>query len=109
MSSAKLQISDFSTEKKISLINILNNLLNNGPDIEPCGIPPQILDHLLCEEPTLVLCFFKLRSYNTKLRLPTSNPDTYNFAVNKSCDKHSYALEKSIKTVPTEAATRGVL
>ena len=35
LSSVKLQICDFSTKKKISLINILNN----GPDIEPWGIP----------------------------------------------------------------------
>ena len=52
--SVKLQISDFSTKNKILLINILNK---NGPNIEPCGIPRQIL---LFEEPTLVLCFFKL-------------------------------------------------
>ena len=49
LSSAKLQISDFSTKKKISLMNILNN---SGPNIS---------DHLLYEEPTLVLCFLKLR------------------------------------------------
>ena len=48
---------DFSAKKKISLMNILNN---NGPNIEPCGIPQQISDHLLCEKPTLVLCFLKL-------------------------------------------------
>ena len=35
LSSAKLQISDFSTKKKISLMNMLNN---SGPNIEPCGI-----------------------------------------------------------------------
>ena len=58
LSSAKLQISDFSTKNKISLINILNN---NGPNVEPCDTPRQISDHLLYEEPTLVLCFFKLR------------------------------------------------
>ena len=57
LSSAKLQISDFSTKNKISLINILNN---NGPNVETCGIPWEISDHLLYEEPTLVLCFFKL-------------------------------------------------
>ena len=51
--SAKLQISDFSTKKKISLINILNN---SGPNIEPWGIPRLISDHLLYEEPILVLC-----------------------------------------------------
>ena len=58
LSSVKLEISDFSTKKKISLINILNN---SGPNIEPWGIPRQISDHLLHEEPTLVLCFLKLR------------------------------------------------
>ena len=42
--SAKLQISDFSTKNKISLMNILNN---NGPNIEPCDIPRRISDHLL--------------------------------------------------------------
>ena len=57
-SSAKLQISDFSTKKEISLMNILNN---SGLNIEPWGIPRQISDHLLYEEPTLVLCFLKLR------------------------------------------------
>ena len=57
LSSAKLQISDFFMKKKISLINISNN---NGPNVEPCGIPRQISDHLLYEEPTLVLCFFKV-------------------------------------------------
>ena len=58
LSSAKLQISDFATKKKISLMNILDN---HGPNIEPCGIPQQISDHFLYEEPTLVLCFLKLR------------------------------------------------
>ena len=43
-SSAKLQISDFSTKKKISLMNILNN---SRPNIEPGGIPRQVPDHLL--------------------------------------------------------------
>ena len=46
LSSAKLQISDFSTKKKISFMNILNN----SPNIEPWGIPRQISDHLLYEE-----------------------------------------------------------
>ena len=58
LSSTKLQIFDFSAKKKISLMNILNNI---GPNIEPWGIPQQISDHLLYEEPTLVLCFFELR------------------------------------------------
>ena len=57
LSSAKLQGSDFSTKNKISLMNILNN---NGPNIEPCGIPRKISDRLLYEKPTLVLYFFKL-------------------------------------------------
>ena len=39
LSSTKLQISDFSTKKKISLMNILTN---SGPNIEPWGIPRQI-------------------------------------------------------------------
>ena len=47
-----------SAKKKILLMNILNK---SGPNIEPCGIPRQISDHLLYEEPTLVLCFLKLR------------------------------------------------
>ena len=58
LSSAKLQVSDFFTKKKILLINILKN---SGPNIEPWGIPQQISNHLLYEEPTLVLCFLKLR------------------------------------------------
>ena len=56
-SSVKLEISDFSTKNDIFLINIFNN---NGIDIEPCGIPRQTSGHMLYEEPTLVLCFFKL-------------------------------------------------
>ena len=55
LSSAKLQISDFSTKKKISLMS------KSGPNIEPWGIPQQISDHVLFEEPTLVLCFLRLR------------------------------------------------
>ena len=58
LSSAILQISDFYAKMKISLMNTLNN---SGPNIEPWGIPWQISDHLLYEEPTLVLCFLKLR------------------------------------------------
>ena len=58
LSSAKFQISDFSRKKKILLMNILNN---SGPNIEPWDIPRQISDHLLYEEPTLALCFLKLR------------------------------------------------
>ena len=34
--SVKSQISDFSTQNIISLINVLSN---NGPNIEPWGIP----------------------------------------------------------------------
>ena len=58
LSSAKFQISDFSTKTKISLMNILNN---SGLNVELCGIPWQILDHLLYDEPTLFLCFLKPR------------------------------------------------
>ena len=54
VSSAKLRISIFSAKTKISLMNILNNN-------EPCGIPRQISDQLLYEEPTLVRCFLKLK------------------------------------------------
>ena len=54
---AKLHISEFSTKKKISLMNILNN---SGPKIDPWGIPQQVSFHLLYEEPTFVLCFLKL-------------------------------------------------
>ena len=39
-------------------MNILNN---SGPNIEPCGITWQISDHLLYEEPILVIYFLKLR------------------------------------------------
>ena len=55
--SVKLQISDFSTKNKISLINILNK---NGPNIKLCCILRQISGHFLFVEPTLVLCFFKI-------------------------------------------------
>ena len=58
LSSAKLQSSDFSTKKEISLMNILNN---SGPNIEPWGVPQQISDHSLYEEPTLVLCFIQTK------------------------------------------------
>ena len=44
LSSAKLQISDFSMAKNRSLINMLNN---KGPSMETCGIPCLISDHLL--------------------------------------------------------------
>ena len=44
--------------KKKILMNILNN---NGPNIEPCDIRPQISDHLLYEKLTLVLCFLKTK------------------------------------------------
>ena len=96
LSSVKLEISDFSTKKKISLINILNN---SGPNREPCGIAQEISDHLLYEKPTLGLCFLKLRQSNRKLRLPRSNTYASNFAINKSCKKQSYSLDKSIKIV----------
>ena len=43
-------------KKKMSLMNIWNN---NGPNIKPYGIPRQISDQLLYEEPSLVLCFLK--------------------------------------------------
>ena len=48
-SSRKIQISDFCMKKKISLINISNN---SGPNVESCGIPRKISDHLPFEEPT---------------------------------------------------------
>ena len=78
-------------------MNILNN---SGPNREPCGIAQQISDHVLYEEPTLGLCFLKLRQSNRKLRLPKSNTYVSNFAINKSCNKQSYSLDKSIKIVP---------
>ena len=85
--------------KKKILINILNS---SGPNIEPCGIPQQISDHLLYEEAALVLCFLKLRKSNRKFRLSISNSYASNFAITKSCDKQSHALDKSIKIVPTK-------
>ena len=39
----------------------MNTLNNSGPNIEAWGIPQQITDHLLYEEPTLVLSLLKLR------------------------------------------------
>ena len=39
-----------------------------------------------------------------KLRRPISNPYAFNSEVNKSCDKQSYALDKSMKIVPTSQA-----
>ena len=80
--------------KKKILINILNS---SGPNIEPCGIPQQISDHLLYEEAALVLCFLKLRRSNRKFRLSIAN----SYASN-SCDKQSHDLDKSIKIVPTK-------
>ena len=44
LSSAKLQISDFSMKKNRSFINMLNN---RGSSMEPCGIPCLISDHLV--------------------------------------------------------------
>ena len=85
--------------KKKILINILNS---SGPNIEPCSIPQQISDHLLYEEAALVLCFLKLRKSNRKFRLSISNSYASNFAITKSCDKQSHALDKSIKIVPTK-------
>ena len=81
LSLSKLQISDYSTKKKIPLMDIWNN---SGPNLEPCVIPWQISDHLLYEEPTLVLYFLES---NRKLRLPSSNPYDSNFEINKSCDE----------------------
>ena len=47
-SSAKLQISVFSTNIKRSFRNTLNN---NGPKIDPCGTPLLMSDHTLsCEK-----------------------------------------------------------
>ena len=50
LSSAKLQIFEFSAKNEISLMNILNS---NTPNIEPWSIPRK--DHLLYEEPNLLL------------------------------------------------------
>ena len=58
LSSAKLQSSSFFTKNKISLMMNIKN--NNGPNIEACSISRQISDHLLYEEPTLVIFVFKL-------------------------------------------------
>ena len=44
LSSAKFQISDCSIIMSISLINILNK---SGSNIDPCGIPRLIFDHIL--------------------------------------------------------------
>ena len=79
-------------------MTILNN---SGPNTEPWGISRQISDHLLYEEPTLVICFLKRRYSNTKLKLPISNPYASSFVINKSCDKQSHALHQSIKIAPT--------
>ena len=82
-------------------MNILNN--NRPSNIEPCGIPQLISDHLLYEEPTLFLWFFKLKWSNKKLRLSKSNPYASNFAINKACDKRPYALHKSIQIAPKQS------
>ena len=56
--SGKLQISDFSTKNKMSL---MINLKNSGLNIEPCGIPRQISDHLLAGT------YFSSMIFQTKL------------------------------------------
>ena len=65
----------------------MNILSNKRPNIEPCGIPRQISEHLQHEETTIVLSSIKLMLYNRKLRLPISNPYASNFTINNSCDK----------------------
>ena len=68
LSSAKLQVSDFSTKMKMPLMNILNN---SGDNMERCSNPQKISDYLLHEEPIS----------KGKLKLPISNPYVSNFAI----------------------------
>ena len=68
LSSAKLQVSDFSTKMKMPLMNILNN---GGDNMERCSNPQKISDYLLHEEPIS----------KGKLKLPISNPYISNFAI----------------------------
>lgn len=68
LSSAKLQIFDFSTKKKMPLMNILNN---DGDNIERCSNPQKISDYLLHEEPIS----------KGKLKLPIYNSYISNFAI----------------------------
>ena len=68
LSSAKLQVFDFSTKKEMPLMNILNNDRDN---IERCSNPQKISDYLLHEEPIS----------KGKLKLQISNPYISNFAI----------------------------
>ena len=53
LSSAKLQMPDFSTTRKMSLIKILKS---KGPNIEPWEIPWMISAQSLHAEPVFILC-----------------------------------------------------
>ena len=54
LSSAKLQMSDFSINITSSLIKILNM---RGPRTEPWGMPVKISIHSLMADPIYTLCF----------------------------------------------------
>ena len=58
LSSAKLQTSDFVTEKNESFMKVLKR---RGPRIDLCGIPVLISHHELKDEPVIVLCFGLVR------------------------------------------------
>ena len=54
LSSAKLQMSDFSINTMRSLMKILNM---RGPRIEPWGIPVKVSIHFLIADPIFTFCF----------------------------------------------------
>ena len=88
LSSAKLQISYFSTKKKMSLMNIFNDADN----IERCSKPQQISDYFLREEPIS----------KGKLRLPIFNPYISNFAISPAVALFEGTLFTTFPTVASE-------
>ena len=97
LSSAKLQISVFSTNHNISFKKILKS---NGPRIEPCGTPRRIFNHELKVESSLTLCVRLEKSSCKNLRLFMSTPFHQCFVeVHKDCTEYSRVIKATVPYV----------
>ena len=98
VSSAKLQISVSFMKRSKLLIRTLKRI---GPNIDPCGSPGIICNHLLKDEPTFTVCCRLERESCMSLKLFSQTPYASSFAIIKTSLTQSQAFIKSINNVPT--------
>ena len=70
--------------------------------MEPCRTSNKISSHELYSVLILVLCFRFERKFCTSYTAAILNPYAFSFAIKRSCERQSNALERSVMRTPTK-------